>query len=157
MKNYHDEPDDANQRDRIVAEARRWIATPYVHQTSTLGAGTDCLGLIRGIWRACIGAEPCIIPSYTMDWSEASGREALMVAADSLLVRRDDEVLMPGAVLLFRMRDGSVAKHLGVVSKTGPQTQFIHAYSGYGVVESSLAEPWRRRIARIYEFPRGAR
>jgi len=40
----------------IVTEARRWIGTPYVHQGSLCGAGSDCLGLIRGIYRATLGA-----------------------------------------------------------------------------------------------------
>ena len=43
-------PDDP--RARVVAEARMWIGTPYVHQASALGAGCDCLGLVRGVWRA---------------------------------------------------------------------------------------------------------
>lgn len=146
----------ALHRHRIVAEARRWLGTPYVHQMSTLGAGADCLGLIRGVWRACIGTEPVTPPSYTMDWSEASGREALLMAAEDLLCRRDDRDLMAGDVLLFRMRDRAVAKHLGIVSQAGREARFIHAYSGHGVVESSLSEPWRRRIARFYEFPKGA-
>ncbi len=142
--------------DRIVAEARRWIGTPYVHQSSAFGAGADCLGLIRGIWRVCIGEEPFAPPSYTQDWSEASGQEVLMAAADRLLVRKADRALSPGQVLLFRMRDRAVAKHLGIVSQAGREPRFVHAYSGHGVVESSLSDPWRRRIAQIYEFPRGA-
>ncbi len=143
-------------REQIVAEARRWIGTPYVHQNSIRGAGADCLGLIRGVWRAVVGDEPYAPPSYTMDWSEASGREALMAAADDLLLPRNGLALLKGDVLLFRMRESAVAKHLGVVSQTGPETRFIHAYSSYGVVESSLSDPWKRRIAKIYEFPRGA-
>ena len=34
--------------DAIVAAARTWIGTPYEHQASCRGAGTDCLGLLRG-------------------------------------------------------------------------------------------------------------
>lgn len=146
----------AAQALRIVAEARQWIGTPYVHQSSALGAGADCLGLVRGIWRACIGQEPMVVPSYTLDWSEASRREELMAAADTLLVARNGIEPEMGCVLLFRMRDRAVAKHLGVVSQGGPQARFIHAYCGYGVVESPLSDPWRRRIVRVYEFPKGA-
>ena len=29
----------------VIAAARAWIGTPYLHQCSTQGAGTDCLGL----------------------------------------------------------------------------------------------------------------
>ncbi len=38
-------------REKIVAAARAWVGTPYHHQASVKGAGCDCLGLIRGIWR----------------------------------------------------------------------------------------------------------
>ena len=47
----------------VVAEARRWIGTPYVHQASSFQAGCDCLGLIRGVWRHLYGAEPERLPN----------------------------------------------------------------------------------------------
>lgn len=137
----------------VIAEARRWLGTPYRHQCSTIGAGTDCLGLIRGVWRAIHGKEPIKPPAYTQDWSEASNEEALMAVADTYLVRIQTRDLLLGSVLLFRMREGSIAKHLGIVSKAGATPKFIHAYSGYGVVENSLSDPWQRRIAAIYCFP----
>lgn len=34
---------------RIVAEARTWLGTPFVHQASKRGVGTDCAGLVRGV------------------------------------------------------------------------------------------------------------
>lgn len=141
---------------RAVLEARRWLGTPYVHQASCRGGGTDCLGLILGVWRALYGKMPEDIPAYTADWSEPAGREDLLSAACRHLVqcRPDHEAI--GDVLLFRMRDGRVAKHLGLQGATGPQATFIHAYSGLGVVESALTEPWRRRIAARFAFPDGA-
>ena len=45
-------------RDEIVRAARRYIGTPYHHQAALAGAGCDCLGLIRGVWRDLYGAEP---------------------------------------------------------------------------------------------------
>ncbi|MEM1422329.1 MAG: peptidase P60, partial [Pseudomonadota bacterium] len=38
--------------DQIAYEASRWIGTPYRHQASLRGVGCDCLGLLRGVWRA---------------------------------------------------------------------------------------------------------
>ena len=35
---------------RVVAEARSWIGTPYVHQAARKGAGTDCLGAPPVAW-----------------------------------------------------------------------------------------------------------
>ena len=59
----------------------------------------------------------------------------------------------PGQVVLFRMRAGSVAKHLGISAARDGLRTFIHAYSGHGVVESALTEPWERRIVARFEFP----
>ena len=116
----------------VVEAARRWLGTPYVHQASTRGAGADCLGLVRGVWRELHGDEPEPVPAYTPDWGEPGGED----------------------VLLFRMREGAVAKHLGIHAG-GEPARFIHAYSGHGVVESALCSPWRRRIVAVFEFPDG--
>ena len=61
--------------------ARDWIGTPYRHQASCAGAGADCLGLIRGVWRQLYGHEPAAVPAYTPDWSEAQRDERLWRAA----------------------------------------------------------------------------
>ncbi|MFK7754231.1 MAG: NlpC/P60 family protein [Sedimentitalea sp.] len=140
-------------RDDIVQVARAWIGTPYRHQGAVRGAGTDCLGLVRGIWVARYGAEPEQVPAYSMDWSEPSRQEALWAAAARHLIEKPLNALRPGDVVLFRMRRGSVAKHLGVVSDLGVQARFIHAYARHGVVESPLSTPWRRRIVACFEFP----
>ncbi len=139
----------------VVAEARRWIGTPYVHQASCRGAGTDCLGLIRGVWRAVVGPEPVVPPAYTADWGEGGGREVLLAAALDWL--RPAAEAAPGQVILFRMRDGALAKHLGIASAIGPRAAFVHAYTGQGVVESPLSAPWARRIVARFAFPEGVR
>ena len=140
---------------RIVAEARGWIGTPYVHQGSARGAGTDCLGLLRGVWRALYGEEPAPVPAYTQDWAEPSGREELLAAAERWLQRKPVAEAAPGDLLLFRMREGRVAKHLGIAARIGPEASFVHAYNGHGVIESPLSAPWARRIAARFEFPSG--
>ena len=133
--------------------ARNWLGTPYVHQASRKGAGADCLGLLRGIWREKYGQEPQLVPAYTSDWSETSGTELLWQAARRHLNERPVQGLAAGDVVLFRMRYGCVAKHLGIVSERLGRPSFIHAYSGHGVVESALTAPWRRRIVARFKFP----
>lgn len=139
--------------DAVVTEARRWIGTPYRHQAATCGAGTDCLGLIRGIWRAVYGHEPELVPPYTDDWSEPQGEETLWEAAKRHLRAKPVEDAAPGDVLLFRMRQAGVAKHLGIQGRIGPQASFIHAYSDHAVLESPLSAPWARRVVARFEFP----
>lgn len=136
-------------QDLVVSEARRWLGTPYRHQASALGAGCDCLGLLRGVWLEIFGDAPDV-PPYSPDWDEVAGKDVLLAAARDLLIEQELSALDVGHVLLFRMRQGAVAKHLGIY---GGQDRFIHAYSGHGVVESALSTPWRRRIAGIFAFP----
>jgi NlpC/P60 family putative phage cell wall peptidase len=52
-------------RNTIIAEARSWIGTPYHHQAALKGVGCDCLGLVRGVWRAVYGADPEHPPAYS--------------------------------------------------------------------------------------------
>jgi NlpC/P60 family putative phage cell wall peptidase len=56
----------------------------------------------------------------------------------------------PGALLLFRMRPGAIAKHVGIV--TTPE-RFIHARERVGVIEEPLTPAWRRRAAFGFRFP----
>lgn len=144
-----------SQAGQVVALARGWIGTPYLHQASVKAAGTDCLGLLRGVWRDLVGAEPESVPAYSPDWSEASGNEDLLAACLRWLAQTPLSAERSGDVLLFRMRPGSVAKHLGIQGGVGASASFIHAYTGHGVIESALTDPWRRKIAARFQFPEG--
>ncbi len=137
----------------IVTVARSWIGTPYVHQASCKGAGADCLGLLRGVWRAVYGAEPEAVPAYTPDWSETDRIERLLPAAGRHLQPIGWDERKPGDALIFRMRHRGVAKHVGILSCSGEAASFIHAYSGRGVVESPLSTAWARRVAGLFRFP----
>ncbi|MBK5934239.1 NlpC/P60 family putative phage cell wall peptidase [Rhodovulum imhoffii] len=139
--------------DRVLREARCWIGTPYCHQAAMKGAGTDCLGLVRGIWWALYGREPEIVPAYTPDWAEPQAQEVLWQAARRHLREKPVPQAAPGDVLLFRMRAGAVAKHLGIQGRIGAQASFVHAYDGHGVVESALGTAWGRRVVARFEFP----
>jgi NlpC/P60 family putative phage cell wall peptidase len=137
-------------RAAIVTEARDWIGTRYRHQASLKHVGCDCLGLVRGVWRNCIGIEPETPPPYAPDWAEARGDEALAAAALRHLEPVDRDAIGAGDVLLFRWRDGLVAKHAAIASGKGTM---IHAHDGAAVCEVALAPWWRRRMAFAFRFP----
>ena len=135
--------------DGVIAAARGWLGTPYHDQASVRGVGCDCLGLVRGVWRELRGPEPMPIPPYSRDWGETGTREALAEAARRVMLEIPVANLAPGALLLFRMRAGAVAKHCGIVAVPD---RFIHAYERTGVVEVSLDAAWRRRVAFAFLF-----
>ena len=137
-------------RTRIIAEARAFIGTPYRHQASLKGVGCDCLGLVRGVWRAVIGEEPERAPPYAPDWAEAANGEPLADAAARHLVTIDRDSFAAGDVLLFRWRANLPAKHAAIV--TAPALM-VHAHDGAAVAEVAIAPWWRRRIAYAFRFP----
>ena len=136
--------------DALVIEVRRWIGTPYRHQASLRGVGCDCLGLVRGVWRNCIGDEPEQPPPYAPDWAEALGEEQLADAALRHLLPIPREEFSKGDVLLFRWRDGFIAKHAAIATSA---QSMVHAHDGASVCEIALAPWWRRRLAYAFRFP----
>jgi NlpC/P60 family putative phage cell wall peptidase len=141
------------KREQIVAAARSWVGTPYHHQASVKGAGCDCLGLIRGVWRDLVGAEPEAMPAYTRDWGDVTGSEPLLAVARRHLepLARVD-LALPGDILVFRMQAG-VAKHIGLLTD---HEHFIHAVEDLGVAEIEMTRWWRRRVVAAFSFPNSA-
>ena len=139
----------------IVAEARSWIGTPYRHQASLKGVGCDCLGLVRGVWRALYGVEPERVPAYAPDWAEAAKLESLADAAARYLTPVSLDAWARGDVLLFRWRIGFVAKHAAIVTELNDDGtgRMVHAHDGAAVAEVALAPWWRRRLAYAFRFP----
>jgi len=158
----------ALSRRDIVAAARGWLGTPYVHQASAKGAGSDCLGLIIGLYTELCGRAPETPPPYTPDWNErrpcaepllSAARRHLSEAASSPVHggsvaagagTGEEGLFRPGQVLIFRVVKTGPAKHCGVVSAPD---RFIHAYAGRAVIESWLSRWWIERIAGVFDFP----
>lgn len=137
-------------RPKIVAAARQWIGTPFHHQASLLQIGCDCLGLVRGVWREIIGAEPEAAPPYGVDWAAVDRGDYLRDALTRHFHPVDKLDYRAGDVLLFCFRPFGPATHLGVATST---THMVHAHSGAGVTETAICEPWRKRIVGAFVFP----
>lgn len=143
----------APTRAAIIAEAQTWLGTPYRHQASAKGAGCDCLGLVRGVWRALYGAEPETPPPYTPDWAERRGQETLREAARRHLVEVCVGQAQPGDVLLFRISPEAPMKHAAILVA---EDRIVHAYWGRAVVESRMTPFWRDRLTAAFSFPGAA-
>ena len=142
-------------RARIVAEARTWIGTPYVHQASLKGAGCDCLGLVRGVWREVMGSEPETPPPYSRDWAERAGRETLREAAERHLLQIDVSEAREGDVVLFAFDRNAPAKHCAILTAPidSPSARMVHAHDRLPVAEVALVPWWRRRARFAFSFP----
>ncbi len=135
---------------RLVFEARRWIGTPYQHQASLIGVGCDCLGLVRGVWRACVGPEPERFEPYSADWAEATREERLALAGQKYFDPVTPANFAAGDILLFRWRDQLPAKHVAIATSS---STMIHAHDGASVAEVEIGPWWRRRLSHAFSFP----
>lgn len=136
-------------RKAIIAEARSWIGTPYHHQASLKDVGCDCLGLIRGVWRAIYGTEPEGPPPYSRDWAEAQGREILAETARRHMTEVAITDICPGDFLLFAMNAHCPAKHCAIF--VAPD-RMVHAIESHPVAEVSLVPWWRSRLRFAFAF-----
>ncbi len=134
----------------IVTLARAWIGTPYHHQASACQAGCDCLGLIRGVYRAYIGRDAEPAPAYSRDWAEVASEEAMLAAAGRHLIGVPLDRIAPGNVLIFRLKPGTVAKHASILATADTM---IHATEGAPAAEVAFSAWWRRRLAAAFAFP----
>ena len=154
----------------ILTEARRWLGTPYHHQASFVGIGTDCIGLVRGVYRGLYDRDCAPLPPYSRDWAEATGHEHLIAGAGAYLTAIATTDARPGDVLVFRYRASSVAKHAAILARRQPpQTArdkatttasadtstltLIHAMEGRAVAEVPFSPWWHRHVAAAFAFP----
>lgn len=138
------------RRSDVIVAARHWIGTPYHHQACVKGVGTDCLGLVRGVYRELFRRDAEQPPAYSADWAEALGAETLLDAARRHLVPRGGSEIEGGDVIIFRMQRDARAKHLGIM--TGRNTM-VHACETSGTIEVQLTSWWQRKIAAVFAFP----
>lgn len=136
----------------IVASARAWIGTPYVHQASIKGVGCDCLGLLRGVWREVMGPEPEAMQPYSPDWADATGEETLYAVLKRHLGEIACADLAPGDVAVFRVVRHGPAKHCGIVGEKNGAFTLIHTRQNKRVSEEPFSAQWRRKLAYAFRM-----
>lgn len=140
------------ETEHLIAEARSWIGTPYLHQASLKYHGCDCLGLLRGIWRNLIGPEPELPPPYAPDWSEANRAETLHDGLSRHLQKYPISQMRPGDVLLFRLHPRGPAKHCAILATQRGKHTLIHARQNHKVSEEDFSPFWRSKLAFVFRL-----
>jgi NlpC/P60 family putative phage cell wall peptidase len=136
----------------VVAEARTWIGTPWVHQASLKGVGCDCIGFPVGV-----GAELGLPEAAHWKADLRFRNYGRLPLPDKLLESCGDYLdQIPiadaglGDVLLLTF--ATQPMHFAIVSALGPM-YMTHAYlPAGGVVEHIVDEKWRRRILRAFRL-----
>lgn len=139
-----------NVRMAVLNEAVSWIGTPYRHQSSKRGIGSDCLGLIIGVWQALYDTAPSIPDDYAPDWTIGSSDDPLFDAACKYCRIIDFQHAVAGDLLTFKWSADLPSRHLAILAD---KTTIIHAYERHGVLQSSFVPFWQRRVSGAFQFP----
>jgi cell wall-associated NlpC family hydrolase len=124
-----------NQRQRVVAEAKTWLRTPYHHMGRIKGGGTDCLMLLAEVYEAAGVIRHVDVPFYPPDWNLHRDAERYIQG----LMRYAHEIGGPprsGDVAVFRF--GRCFAH-GAIVVSWPR--LIHAWCDAGVVFADGGQP----------------
>lgn len=150
------------EREKVVAEARSWIGTPYHHMACVKGAGVDCGQIIKATYEATGMIESFVQGKYTHDWHFHRDEEAylssltnhldLITEGDLTLDQRAEDPSfqpLPGDVIMFKI--GRTYSH-GCMVTEWPLV--VHANYGSDCVEEIVAtgSVMARRYCRVYSF-----
>ncbi len=119
----------------VVAEARKWVGTPYHSCADVLGAGVDCGMLIVRVFVDIGLMSPFDPRPYAPDWHlHRSAEKYLGFVSD-----RCGEVSEPGLGDIAVFRYGRCYSHGGIVTAVNP-LRIVHAFQPYGVVFEEAVE-----------------
>lgn len=137
---------------QVVAEARDWIGTPYIHQASLKHVGADCIGLIIGVAR-CLGMPLATVFDRDVrfkGYGRPPNPRLLLQACDIYLDRIEIEQALPGDIALGRVEIDP--QHFGILSSIDP-LYIIHSYTQVGkVTENGVNEKMQKYVLRMYRY-----
>jgi len=137
----------------IVAEARTWIGTRFMHQQRMKGVGVDCAGLVIGTARA-VGLVD--IAFDVTGYPGTPDGKSLLAHCDQHMTRLTPHQLAPGDVIVVRW--AKEPQHLGIIGDyLHGGLSMIHAFGtpdGKGtVIEHRLDPNMLRRLIAGYRLP----
>lgn len=134
-----------SKRAEVVAEAKRWIGTPYHHHGRVIGAGVDCVQILCAVYETCGVIGPTDPGFYATDWHLHHSDELyLQGLLQASAIETEDP--LPGDVVMFRF--GRTWSHGGILVD---DETVVHAYLHRGVIVTRLnEEPLAGRKPRFF-------
>lgn len=135
----------SEQVERIIAEARSWVGTPWHHAARCKGAGVDCAQFLIAVFSAAGIVEAFDTEYYPIDWHLHRDEPRFLKYLLSHAVKVSDP--LPGDVVMFRY--GRQAAHGGIVIEW---PLIVHAWLDEGAVCYTTVDnsPLRERVAGFY-------
>jgi NlpC/P60 family putative phage cell wall peptidase len=140
-------------RAEVVAEARRWLRTPFQHQARLRDVAVDCAGLVIGVARA-LGI---VAPDFEVTgYPRSPDGRSMLELCDRFMRRIDVAAMQAGDVFVIRWAKDP--QHLAIATDyPHGGLAMLHAYGtpdGRGeVIEHRIAPHHRRLIVQAYALP----
>jgi cell wall-associated NlpC family hydrolase len=112
----------------VIAEARSWLGTPYVHMGRLKGIGVDCAQLMILVYSAAGVVADYVPENYTHDWYMHRSEELYL--GHLLQHAQQVETPEPGDIAAYKF--GRTVSHAGIIVEPG---YLIHAYRPHGAVD----------------------
>lgn len=131
-------------REAVIAEARKWIGTRWVHQGRN-SMGIDCAGMV-------------ILVGQALDFP-AEDMQGYRRSPDGILFRKHifkqttfEAQPKPGSIGLFR--EAKFPTHTGIFATDAEgHLTLIHAYMPYGkVMEERFINEWPQQLVAVRNF-----
>lgn len=139
-------------REEIVAAARSFIDTPWVHQGRLPGRGLDCVGVPVMVGKTL--ALPAFDIYETPPYHEMAKWNEFLGHFRAQLEEIDRRSARPGDVLCFRQF--RYPCHCGIMSGPGiaDEPRFVHSYRRRGrVVEEHYTDQWKNLTMAAFRYP----
>jgi len=135
-------------RAAVVAAARQWIGTPWVHQQRAKGVAVDCAGLVIGVARELgLVAAQFDIGGYGR-WPDGT----LLDKCGDVMTPIERAAMRVGDVLVVATDEEPM--HMGILGDYAHGgLSLIHASNIRGVVEHRLLFARNMRFSAAYALP----
>lgn len=150
-------PEIVAHRAQIIAQARQWVGTPFVHQHQARGHGVDCVGLIIGVGLE-LGLLPDDIVSTLPNYSRTPNPDVMGQYLERYLVKKSSSMIRPeaipdGAIIWFQWREG-LPMHVGIKASYNDRPTLIHSWENLGkCAEHNFSPEWSDRGVSIWDYP----
>ena len=137
-------------RAAIIAEARKWLGTPYKHQGRGY-KGIDCVGLLIEVAKGV--GHPVNAPSA---YSNMPKGYQLLDPCHAQLWKPDRQKPRPGDLAVFWGWNESEPQHFGFLAEYGGCLTVIHSFSKPNlerVVEQNFDRVWVKKFHCLFTLP----
>lgn len=102
---------ETEQRQRVIAEAKTWLGTPYHHHAAVKGAGVDCAQILIEVYADAGLTERVDVGAYPIDWASHRSEERYISWVEKYAKRVDTP--QPGDIAMWRF--GRCFSHAAIV------------------------------------------